>query len=926
MRLVLFSWLFAGLVAAQAAPPAKQMERLDRGLVAVPAAQGVFLSWRLLGTEPAGLRFNVYRGERRLNEQPQTLTNFLDAQGKADSRYTVRAVLDGKELPAEAAVAPWAQPFLSVPIQKPADGVSPDGVAYSYQANDGSAADLDGDGRYELIVKWQPTNAKDNSQRGHTGHTYLDAYKLDGTRLWRIDLGPNIRAGAHYTTYLAYDFDGDGRAEVMMKTADGTVDGRGRVIGDAKADYRNEAGYVLAGPEFLTVFDGLSGAALASTAYVPARGEVKDWGDAYGNRVDRFLGGVAFLDGQRPSAVFSRGYYTRAVIAAWDWRDGKLTQRWVFDSNDAAAAGGAAVAGQGAHWFSVADVDGDGRQDIIYGAATIGSDGRMLYSTGLCHGDALHVGQLDPARPGQQVFMVHESPRCYGDHGLEMHDAATGKVLWSMSGQGKDVGRGVCFDIDPKYPGAECWGSVGGLMTAGGQLISEQHPNRMNFAVWWDGDLLRESLDGTAIDKWNPAAFRFENVLNGKAFDAASNNGTKANPVLSADLFGDWREEVVWRNADSTALLIFSTALPTGHRLATLMHDPQYRMQVASQNAGYNQPPHTSFYLGEGMKEPVREAIYTPSAGAPRPLFRDPVLDGAADVALVFNKGAVRWEMFYTNRRATLRLDDPKDVSWVHATPIGIATTDDGNHWRAAGEAKFPAECTGATLWAPEILEVEGVYHLWLTIVPGVHKNWTGTRFLQHLTSRDLRDWRCEERVDLGSDKVIDASVVRLGEGRWRLWYKDEEGSSKLKFADSADLKRWTPRGPVSALPGEGPKVFRFGGKWWLVADLWKGLLAMRSDDAEHWQEQPTRLLADPGVHATDKAKGQHPDVQLVGGRAFIFYFVHQGNEDEAKGDDRYHQRTVIQVAELKLDENGWLRLDRNAPPPDLGPLFGSRL
>lgn len=598
-------WLGAVLLAAAtpAQADALQVEKLDRGAVALQTPAGVFVSWRLLGTEPAGVRFNLYRDGRRLTKQPQLLTSFSDPTGRADSRYTVRAVVAGREHPAAAPVSPWAQPYLRVPLHKPAGGVTPDGVAYSYQMNDGTPADLDGDGRYELIVKWQPTNAKDNSQRGHTGPTLIDAYRLDGTRLWRIDLGANIRAGAHYTHLVAYDLDGDGKAELMLKTADGSVDGQGRVIGDARADHRNEGGYVLAGPEFLTVFNGLTGAAMATVDYTPARGGVGEgWGDRYGNRIDRFLAGVAYLDGQRPSAVFSRGYYTRAVIAAWDWRDGQLTRRWVFDSDADAASKPAA--GQGAHWFSVADVDGDGRQDIVYGAATIASTGKLLYSTGLCHGDALHVSAFDPAREGQQVFMVHESPRCYGEHGLEMHDAATGKVLWSMSGNNTDVGRGVCFDIDPAHPGAECWGNVGGLMNASGTLISDRHPNRYNFAAWWDGDLLRESLDHVAIDKWNPASFRFEKLLDGKAFGAASNNGTKGNPVLSADLFGDWREEVVWRNEDSTALLIFTTPWPTGHRLVTLMHDPQYRVQVAAQNAGYNQPPHTSFHLGHAMKPP----------------------------------------------------------------------------------------------------------------------------------------------------------------------------------------------------------------------------------------------------------------------------------------------------------------------------------
>jgi rhamnogalacturonan endolyase len=583
------------------AAPVKQLDTLDRGLVAIHMDNGNFLSWRALGQDSPGTTFNLYRGSVRVNTTPLAGTNFVDTGASTSSTYTVRSIENGKEAPAAPAVKAWDQPYQRIPLKKPAGGVTPDGAAYTYVVNDGSAADLDGDGTYELLVKWQPTNAHDNSQRGYTGPTLLDAYKLDGTFLWRIDLGPNIRAGAHYTTYLAYDFDGDGRAEVMMKTADGTVDGKGKMIGKAGADYRTKDGYILDGPEYLTVFDGRTGAALASTDYVPARGDVKAWGDAYGNRVDRFLGGVAYLDGARPSAVFSRGYYTRAVIAAWNWRDGKLTQRWVFDSN---TPGNDAAAGQGSHWMAVADADGDGRDDIVYGAATITSEGKLMYSTGLCHGDALHVTRHDPSLPGQQIFMVHETPSCYKGKGVEMHDAATGRVLWSVDGNGSDVGRGVCMDIDPAYPGNECWASVGGLMSAKGVQIAPQHPRSVNFGIWWDGDLLRESLDGTRISKWNPRTLQLDPVLDGATYGAASNNGTKSNPVLSADLFGDWREEVVWRSKDDDALLVFSTTIPTRYRMPTLMHDAQYRVQVAGQNAGYNQPPHPSFFLGEGMTPP----------------------------------------------------------------------------------------------------------------------------------------------------------------------------------------------------------------------------------------------------------------------------------------------------------------------------------
>jgi rhamnogalacturonan endolyase len=569
---------------------------LDRGAVAVPAAGGgTLVGWRQLAGDAAGLRFHVERDGQRLSEQPVAATQWLDRDA---------AVGNYRVIPVGAAPAATRRfgpdGLLRIALQQPADWIAADGSRVTYEANDGAPADLDGDGAFEIVLKWQPTNAKDNSQAGVTTPTLIDAYRLDGSQLWRIDLGPNIRSGAHYTPFVAEDFDGDGRAELMVRTADGTVDGRGRVLGDAVAKHRNERGHVLAGPEFIAVFDGRTGALLASQPYVPERGgQGEAWGDGYGNRVDRFLAGAAWLggtvDGQLPSGVFSRGYYTRAVIAAWDWRGGKLSQRWVFDSTE---PGSEPAFGQGAHWFSVADVDGDGKQDIVYGAATIASSGKLLYSTGLGHGDALHVGKLDPTREGLQVFMVHESPKRYGEHGIEMHEAATGKILWSHPGDRKDIGRGVCMDIDPAHPGAECWASVGPLFNARGEILSESKPRAVNFAVWWDGDLLRESLDRTTIAKWSPAAAKLEPLLEAGALGAASNNGTKATPVFSADILGDWREEVVWRSADNRELLIASSPHTSPHRFITLMQDRQYRAQVAGQNAGYNQPPHPSFPIG----------------------------------------------------------------------------------------------------------------------------------------------------------------------------------------------------------------------------------------------------------------------------------------------------------------------------------------
>jgi hypothetical protein len=320
--------LAATAYPVQAAPPTKQMEDLDRGLVSVRSGSGNLVSWRLLGTDPDGVAFNVYRGSTRVATGLTGSTNYLDNGATAESSYTVRAVLMGAEQAASPASLRFTGgSYLDVPIQPPSGGTTPDGVSYTYSANDAGVGDVDGDGQYEIVLKWDPSNAKDNSQSGYTGNVFVDAYRLNGTRLWRIDLGRNIRAGAHYTQFQVYDYDGDGRAEVAMKTADGTRDGAGTVIGSSGADHRNSSGYVLSGPEYLTMFNGLTGAAMSTVNYDPPRGTVSSWGDNYGNRVDRFLAGTAYLDGERPSLIMARGYYTRSVIAAWDFRNGALTKR-----------------------------------------------------------------------------------------------------------------------------------------------------------------------------------------------------------------------------------------------------------------------------------------------------------------------------------------------------------------------------------------------------------------------------------------------------------------------------------------------------------------------------------------------------------------------------------------------------------------------
>ncbi|OMD61971.1 rhamnogalacturonan lyase [Paenibacillus odorifer] len=591
-----------GSLSSVSAASARQAEKLNRGLVAVKVSSGVFVSWRLLGTEELSVSFNLYRNGTKVNVTPITdSTNYQDNAGITSSSYTVRAIVGGIEQSDSPAANVWANNYLDVPIQIPAGGTTPDGVSYTYSANDASVGDLDGDGEYEIVLKWDPSNSKDNSQSGYTGNVYLDAYKLNGTRLWRIDLGKNIRAGAHYTQFLVYDFNGDGKAEVVCKTADGTVDGVGVTLGNTSADYRNSSGYILTGPEYLSVFSGQTGKTLTTIDYVPARGTVSSWGDNYGNRVDRFLAGVAYLDGVHPSIIMARGYYTRTVVVAFDWNGSALTRKWTFDSNSSTNAG---TAGQGNHSLSVADVDNDGKDEIIYGALTIDNNGATLYNTGLGHGDALHVGDLNPNRPGLEVFKVMENTS--SPYGAAVWDAANGTVLWGVY-TGKDTGRGMAADIDPNYPGEEVWAHGVGLYSITGTKISSSMPS-VNFGIWWDGDLSRELLDGVKIDKWNPASNSVTNLLTGAS--VASNNSTKATPSLQADLLGDWREEAIWRKSDNSALRIYTTTNITTNKIYTLMHDPVYRLSIAWQNTAYNQPPHTGFFLGNGMATVSKPNIY----------------------------------------------------------------------------------------------------------------------------------------------------------------------------------------------------------------------------------------------------------------------------------------------------------------------------
>jgi len=589
-----------GATCTAAANGHYQMEDLDRGVVAVRGSNGNYVGWRMMGYEyrrsdPSSVSYNLYR-DGTLVANVTDSTNYWDAGAGASAAYTVSAVIDGAECSQSAAVTPWQQNYLRIPLSSPGD----------HEANDASPGDLDGDGQYEIVLKWQPSNAKDNSQSGVTDNTYLDALELDGTRLWRIDLGRNIRSGAHYTQMSVYDFDGDGRAEVAVKTAPGTKDGTGAYLSngpaandDDSADYRNGEGYVLSGPEYLTVFDGETGAELATVDYPVPRGNVNSWGDDYGNRVDRFNSGVAMVtDGGsasgRPSIIRQRGYYTRMTVSAMHWRDGQLTTNWIFDSN---SSGNGAAAGQGDHSAMAADMDGDLAQEITTGATTIGSDGTLRCTTGRGHGDAMHVGELVVGE-GISVFTVYE-----GTGGYSVHRGDNCDYFVNVTGS-DDNGRGVAEDVYPGNPGAEFWSATSsGLMSCANGSNVGSEPQSQNFLIYWDADESRELQDGARISKYGGG-----DLLN--ASGCSGNNGTKNTPTLTADLLGDWREELVVRESNNTGLRVYTTTDVTARRIYTLMHDPTYRMQVTFEQSSYNQPPHTGFHIGSGMADPPEPDIH----------------------------------------------------------------------------------------------------------------------------------------------------------------------------------------------------------------------------------------------------------------------------------------------------------------------------
>ncbi|GAA6258503.1 rhamnogalacturonan lyase [Bacteroides sp. f07] len=630
------------------------------------------VSWRLLPTDPTNIAFDIYKSEdngqeTKLNETPVTnSTCWADKTINARTTSVYRVTVAGSEQTlCEYTFTPQIAETFYRAIRLNTHVPDP---ALTYAANDAQVGDLDGDGVMEIILKRQPYDGA-NQGGWREGTTLLEAYKLDGTFLWQIDMGINIRSGSHYTSFIVCDFDGDGKCEIAFRSSEGTRFANGDKITDANGnvnDYRQKdpsgkgwysgkslhstCGLIFDGPEYISIVNG-QGIEVGRTNNIPRGGEGSNyerakywhnyWGDDYGNRMDRFFIGAAYLDGipengikkANPSVIITRGIYRNWQVWALDFNGSSLLPRWKFNTND---KGCESYRDMGSHTFRVADLNGDGYDEILYGSAAIARNGKGLYCTGNGHGDALHVGKFIPDRPGLQVVACFENPNKYINNGFgygcAVFDAATGKYITghaggTSSGSGDDnadeededkdppgdVGRCLVADIIPDSPGHEYWSSEasGVYSCQTGQLLSTTLPSAKtgsksyNNAIFWTGDLTRQMLDDVMVHSYTKSApWDKSRVITFTYYGGGvySNNSTKANPCYYGDFLGDYREEVIYRSKDGEYIYLFSSNHPTEHRFVHLMNDHTYDMSQAMQNVGYNQPTHMGYYIGADSK------------------------------------------------------------------------------------------------------------------------------------------------------------------------------------------------------------------------------------------------------------------------------------------------------------------------------------
>ena len=599
------------LLVSMGANAQRFTDKLDRGLVAVKTTKGVYCSWRIQADEYYDVKYNLYRDGTKVNAEPLDVSNFTDTSGSESSQYTVKAVLNGVEQQASKAATVFKSNYKEIKIKHDAS------LKATYEPNDACCADVDGDGEVEILMKFNnkeeaeqlyPKNGPTIDGVATKEYSMLACLKQDGTVLWWVNCGPNMGDFQNNEqNIVGYDWDMDGKAEVVMRLEEGSTvhmaDGTTYTIGangkngTSWTNYREPKAsgsvewFTHYGKEFLWYCEGATGKPYQCIEFPLKRLEDGEtdlkaaWGDGYGHRSSKYFFGAPYLDGKHPSIFLGRGIYTRHKFIAYDVdpKTHDLKVRWKWTNNQP----GSPWYGQGYHNYIVADVDWDGRDEIVWGSMVIDDNGMGLSTTGLGHGDAQHIGDFNPYIHGQEMFACNED-----NPSNNYRDATTSKIYYRKTDTNDD-GRCLAGNFYNDFPGAMGHSAHDTPIST----VTNDHVSlntnglSMNFRIYWDGDLLEECFNNTEVTK--PGVGTIATFLG-----AYSNNSTKATPCYQGDIFGDWREEVIERTADNN-IRIYTTNEPTKWRNYSLWYDHQYRNGMVWQPCGYNQPPHVSYFLGE---------------------------------------------------------------------------------------------------------------------------------------------------------------------------------------------------------------------------------------------------------------------------------------------------------------------------------------